>query len=86
MQNPILNIYTHISALNVLLLNFILYQSTGPFIIDTSKPHFTGGKIDVKIEGRYLIANWSVDAFEDKDDPYPMNFQFAVGMNKCVNA
>ena len=58
-------------------------QSIGPLIVDTSKPHFTGGTIDVKlIEGKYLMAHWSSDAFGDMDDPYLLNFQFAVGRNK----
>ncbi|VDI18543.1 Hypothetical predicted protein, partial [Mytilus galloprovincialis] len=54
-------------------------QSIGPFIVDTTKPQFSGVKIDVNLKDEFLIANWTTNAFEDPDDPYPMHFQYAVG-------
>ncbi|XP_063400002.1 uncharacterized protein LOC134684631 [Mytilus trossulus] len=54
-------------------------QSIGPFIVDTTKPQFAGDQIDVNLVDENLIANWSVGAFVDPDDPFPMHFQYAVG-------
>ncbi|CAG2200973.1 unnamed protein product [Mytilus edulis] len=54
-------------------------QSIGPFIVDTTKPRFSGSNIDVNLINDFLIANWTADAFEDPDDPYPMYFKYAVG-------
>ncbi|XP_071151404.1 uncharacterized protein, partial [Mytilus edulis] len=54
-------------------------QSIGPFIVDTTKPQFSGVQIDVNLVDENIIANWSVGAFVDPDDPFPMHFQFAVG-------
>ena len=58
---------------------FHIFQSVGPYIVDTTKPKFYGQQIDVRLVNNYLIANWSANAFQDSDDPYPMKFQFAVG-------
>jgi hypothetical protein len=48
--------------------------SVGPYIVDTTKPKFYGQQIDVRLVNNYLIANWSANAFQDSDDPYPMKF------------
>lgn len=58
---------------------YIIFQSIGPFIVDTTKPRFSGSNIDVNLINDFLIANWTADAFEDPDDPYPMYFKYAVG-------
>jgi hypothetical protein len=56
-----------------------VFQSIGPYIVDTTKPKFYGQQVDVRLVNNYLFANWSANAFQDSDDPYPMKFQFAVG-------
>ena len=58
---------------------FHIFQSVGPYIVDKTKPKFYGRQIDVQQVNNYLTANWSANAFQDSDDPYPMKFQFAVG-------
>jgi hypothetical protein len=66
-------------VVNVSFVFSSVFQSIGPYIVDTTKPKFYGQQIDVRLVNNYLIANWSANAFQDSDDPYPMKFQFAVG-------
>jgi hypothetical protein len=33
----------------------------------------------VRLEKIFLVADWSNGAFTDSDDPYPMQFQYAIG-------
>jgi len=49
-----------------------IFQSIGPYIVDTTKPKFYGQQIDVRLVNNYLISNWSASSFQDSDDPYPM--------------
>lgn len=54
-------------------------QDIGPFIIDTTAPLFNKENIYVARHDEYLVARWSIDAFKDQEDPFPLQYEFAVG-------
>jgi hypothetical protein len=45
-------------------------------------PTFTGSHIDVRLEEEplMLVVNWSRDSFQDEEDPYPLTYQYALGI------
>ncbi|KAK3100189.1 hypothetical protein FSP39_015958 [Pinctada imbricata] len=53
-------------------------QTIGPCIIDTTPPDFTG-PITVTYSAGYLMASWSISAFLDAQDSYPLGMEFAIG-------
>ena len=46
--------------------------------MDTTPPEFTG-TITVSHVNGFLVASWSVGAFEDAQEPYQLDLQFAIG-------
>ncbi|CAC5375018.1 unnamed protein product [Mytilus coruscus] len=54
-------------------------QNFGPIIIDTTPPTFSGLQINFKFEDGTLLANWSKTAFTDGEDPFPLQYMFAIG-------
>lgn len=56
-----------------------IFQSVGPYIMDTSPPLFIGASIQVNLSGSFLVANWSTASFIDVDDPYQLRYAYAIG-------
>ncbi|OPL33283.1 hypothetical protein AM593_05274, partial [Mytilus galloprovincialis] len=53
-------------------------QSVGPLIQDTTSPQFVGTVIGVSLSGNYLVANWSAASFEDSDNPFALDYEYAI--------
>ncbi|XP_076086955.1 uncharacterized protein LOC143057529 [Mytilus galloprovincialis] len=54
-------------------------QSVGPFILDTTPPQFVGTYIDLYLSGNNLLANWSAASFIDSDNPFSLDYEYALG-------
>ena len=61
------------------MLQYIYFQSIGPVIIDRTPPVFVGSHIAVHGDNNFLIADWSQNAFIDREDPYPLTYEYAIG-------
>ncbi|CAG2198378.1 unnamed protein product [Mytilus edulis] len=54
-------------------------QNFGPVIIDTTPPNLSGSQINLKFEDGTLLANWMRTTFTDVEDPFPLQYMFALG-------
>ncbi|XP_063399976.1 uncharacterized protein LOC134684607 [Mytilus trossulus] len=52
--------------------------SIGPCFMDTTPPDFTG-TITLSLSGQYLVAEWASGAFSDSEEPFDINYEFAIG-------
>ncbi|XP_069132408.1 uncharacterized protein [Argopecten irradians] len=58
--------------------NAHVLQSIGPMIIDTTPPDITG-PITLEYNAGYLVTWWATDAVTDTEEPYNLNYQYAIG-------
>lgn len=61
---------------------YLFFQFIGPCYVDITGPTFTP-PIKVIHSNGHLIASWDASAFEDSEDPYPLNFEYSIGENRC---
>ncbi|CAC5390406.1 unnamed protein product [Mytilus coruscus] len=54
-------------------------QSIGPFIVDISPPMFQNNVIKVCNINGYLFTSWPNDTVFDEEDPFPLQYEYAVG-------
>lgn len=59
----------------------ITFQFIGPCYVDVTGPIFTP-PISVIHSNGHLLAFWSKDAFQDLEDPFSLNFEYALGEKK----
>ncbi|VDI80173.1 Hypothetical predicted protein [Mytilus galloprovincialis] len=53
--------------------------SIGPFIVDKTPPKFKNDVIKVDNVNGYLLTSWSDDYVFDEEDPFPLEYEYAVG-------
>ncbi|XP_022100380.1 uncharacterized protein LOC110984469 isoform X2 [Acanthaster planci] len=56
------------------------YKVVGPIIVDTTPPMFVG-RVSVRVEDEYLVAEWGDDSFIDDEDT-DLRYQVAVSLSK----
>ncbi|CAC5414424.1 unnamed protein product [Mytilus coruscus] len=52
--------------------------SIGPCFMDTTPPDFSG-TITLSLSDQYLVAEWTSGAFSDSEEPFDINYEFAIG-------
>lgn len=68
------------SATVLVLIILIFKQSFVPVIIDTTPPNLSGSQIKLKFEDGTLLANWTKTTFTDVEDPFSLQYMFALGI------
>lgn len=61
----------------------VIFQTIGPFVVDTTPPQFQGQIVvlqELVSPDHVLIVRWDSDAFSDNGVVNKLTYQYAVGM------